>query len=177
MPLSASESSPLASGSSSDGLGRAGTRDCGSGGFGSAPHLLTCTQRSACSRPCPVLTEQDLFSKFRSSSISKRLHDRVLCEARAIVALQHPNIVRYYTTWLEVKWKPATGAARQDVSSGAADSAQRPTVPPTLGQCLADVQCMHHMHKGQVSDQLGCVCFCGCAQAWQATRRRPPPPL
>jgi serine/threonine protein kinase len=39
---------------------------------------------------------------YEALSYYRRLQQRVLSEARAIAALNHPHIVRYYTSWLEV---------------------------------------------------------------------------
>ena len=60
--------------------------------------------------------------------MARRLQKRVLSEAKSIASLSHPNIVRYYSSWLEVNWVSNFAATIEPEDDRSAKTSDRPNL-------------------------------------------------
>lgn len=91
--------------------------ELGRGGFGSIARVrhradlkFYAAKKIRCRLPKQQLDER--------GGLDAYLHSRILREAQVICQMDHPHIVRYYNTWVEVRWGTAQtrrGAQRSSV--------------------------------------------------------------
>jgi hypothetical protein len=79
--------------------------ELGRGGFGSIARVqhradlkFYAVKKIRCRLPKQQLDER--------GGLNAYLHSRILREAQVICQMDHPHIVRYYNTWVEVRWTP-----------------------------------------------------------------------
>ncbi|KAJ1481499.1 kinase-like domain-containing protein, partial [Baffinella frigidus] len=62
------------------------------------------------------------MDEYRARAVAQRLQRLVLSEARSVARISHPNVVRYFSSWLEVRWVTPDCLPEDDGSGARAGS-------------------------------------------------------